>query len=187
MRRYAWGGVSVNYLILAFAIQWGLLCNGFWDQLQLRLKGGTDGLSAIPLTLVNFTRGNFVAAAVLISFGAVIGRVSPLQMVVLVFWQCICSTCNEFIGGHRLHVSDPGGSMFIHIFGASTGLALAWMIGDRPAKDGKTPSTTRHNGTFAMIGTLFLFLFWPSFNAGKLRARAVSKRSGQGPPTALTY
>lgn len=28
--------------------------------------------------------------------------------------------------------------------------------------------TSRHNGTFAMIGTLFLFCFWPSFNAAML-------------------
>lgn len=49
--------------------------------------------------------------------------------------------------------------------------ALAYSLGDAASN---TPGgeeklgTSRHNGTFAMIGTLFLFCFWPSFNAGLL-------------------
>jgi hypothetical protein len=32
MRKYAWSGVSWNYLITAFVIQWAVLMNGFWER-----------------------------------------------------------------------------------------------------------------------------------------------------------
>ena len=66
--------------------------------------------------------------------------------------------------------------MIIHTFGAAFGLALAWAISDK-ANQGEMVKigngedalgTSRHNGTFAMIGTIFLFCFWPSFNAALL-------------------
>ena len=28
LRRYGWSGVSLNFIIAAFCIQWALLCNG---------------------------------------------------------------------------------------------------------------------------------------------------------------
>lgn len=58
--------------------------------------------------------------------------------------------------------------MYIHTFGAACGLAVAWMIGDKAGKAGKYPETSRERGVTAMIGTVFLFAFWPSFNAANL-------------------
>ena len=58
-----------------------------------------------------------------------------------------------------------------HTFGAAFGLAAAYAIGDAAAARAGGEDklgTTRHNGTFAMIGTLFLWCFWPSFNAASL-------------------
>jgi ammonium transporter Rh len=65
--------------------------------------------------------------------------------------------------------------MLIHTFGASFGLAFAMILGDKASNPAQrigngedALGTSRHNGTFAMIGTLFLFCFWPSFNAALL-------------------
>jgi ammonium transporter Rh len=145
-----------------------------------------DGFGAIQLSIGNFIRGDYSAATVLISFGAVLGRVSPLQMVLVLLWEVIMSTANEVIGVHKLGVSDPGGSMYIHTFGAAFGLALSWMLGDKAERgtpeQRATIQTSRHNGTFAMIGTLFLYIFWPSFNA----VRAPSRLFG-GDETQVTH
>jgi ammonium transporter Rh len=73
--------------------------------------------------------------------------------------------------GFDMGISDPGGSIFIHTHGAAFGLALAYAIGDDAlkTKGGEDKlGTSRHNGTFAMIGTTLLFCFWPSFNAALL-------------------
>jgi ammonium transporter Rh len=81
----------------------------------------------------------------------------------------------------HLGVADAGGSMVIHVFGASFGLAFAYVFGDKAAGSAVLPplgngekqlGTSRHNGTFAMIGTLFLFCFWPSFNGALLKGDA---------------
>ena len=60
-----------------------------------------------------------------------------------------------------------GGSMVIHIFGASFGLAFAFVLGDKASNRMHTVGngedalgTSKHNGTFAMIGTLVLFCLW---------------------------
>ncbi len=65
------------------------------------------------------------------------------------------------------HATDIGGSMVIHAFGAYFGLACAWVLGSKNAeKHAATASSNASSDQFAMIGTLFLWLFWPSFNAG---------------------
>ena len=48
--------------------------------------------------------GDFAAAAVLISFGAVLGKVSPLQLVVMAIVEVIFYTANEYVGVGMLRV-----------------------------------------------------------------------------------
>jgi len=87
-------------------------------------------------------------------------------------------TANVVIGINALQISDAGGSQVIHTFGAAFGLALAYVLGDKPSK---TPGgleklgTNRSNALFAMIGTIVLWAFWPSFNAALLSGSAVSR------------
>lgn len=60
---------------------------------------------------------------------------------------------------------DAGGSSAIHTFGAYFGLTVSYILGKSIAPT-KKPSITYISNIFAMIGTFFLWLFWPSFNAG---------------------
>lgn len=71
----------------------------------------------IPLNMEALINADYTAATVLISFGAVIGRVSPTQLVVMALLEVVCSTANVIIGMYELGVNDPGGSMLIHTFG----------------------------------------------------------------------
>ncbi|XP_011377990.1 ammonium transporter Rh type C [Pteropus vampyrus] len=63
-------------------------------------------------------------------------------------------------------VKDAGGSMTIHTFGAYFGLTVTWIL-YRPnlyqSKERQSP--VYHSDLFAMIGTLFLWMYWPSFNS----------------------
>jgi len=180
LRRYAWSGVSINYLICAFVLQWALLCNGFWTNVAGRYFGTIPSTSfpSIPMTLEAFINADYTVATVLISFGALLGRLSPLQALFMSFWEVILCTANVAIL-NALGVSDIGGTMVIHVFGAAFGLAFAYVFGDdalRGKGNGEEKlGTSRHNGTFAMIGTLFLFCFWPSFNAALLTGDAQAR------------
>jgi ammonium transporter Rh len=173
LRRYAWSGVSINYVLCAFCLQWGLLCLGFWRNVRARYTGALppDAFPAIPINLEGMINADYTVATVLISFGAVLGRLSPTQALWLAFFEVACSTANVVVCEH-LGVADVGGSMVIHVFGAAFGLAFAAVLGDRALQGQgngeRALGTSRHNGTFAMIGTLFLFCFWPSFNGALL-------------------
>lgn len=166
LHRYSWSGVALNYILTVVTIQWAILTQGFWLDVSNYRRGISAIFPAIPLNIAALINADYTAATVLISFGAVIGRVSPTQLVFMTLCEVVFSTANVIIGVNELGVNDPGGSMLIHVFGAAFGLAVAYMVGDK-SKHSK-PKTSLTNGTFAMIGTLFLFAFWPSFNAAML-------------------
>jgi ammonium transporter Rh len=74
--------------------------------------------------------------------------------------------------------------MTIHMFGAYFGLALSMCL-SRGTKRKASPdqfepsrelnSSTNSSDTFAMIGTLFLWMYWPSFNAGIVNGTQVAE------------
>jgi ammonium transporter Rh len=70
--------------------------------------------------------------------------------------------------GYFYQIVDIGGSMLIHSFGAYFGLAVASVIDKRKAREPGSvkEGSSYHSDVFAMIGTIFLWMFWPSFNGG---------------------
>jgi ammonium transporter Rh len=56
--------------------------------------------------------------------------------------------------------------MNIHLFGAYFGLAVSSILGKKHSYGDNLPVVTRMSGTFSMIGTFFLWIYWPSFNSG---------------------
>jgi ammonium transporter Rh len=73
---------------------------------------------------------------------------------------------NDRLGQVTFGAVDVGGSMFVHAFGAYFGLGCAWVLGrgktDKIAANDNNGSN-KTSDTFAMIGTVFLWVFWPSF------------------------
>jgi ammonium transporter Rh len=61
-----------------------------------------------------------------------------------------------------------GGSVNIHQFGAYFGLSVAWVIG-KPAVSADDEGG-HVSDLFSLIGTIFLWVYWPSFNGGALEA-----------------
>ena len=72
---------------------------------------------------------------------------------------------NEIIVYELVKIYDVGGSMPIHTFGAVCGMTICTMI-SKKLKPTKHMPISHTSMTFAFIGTFFLWLFWPSFNAG---------------------
>jgi|JI10StandDraft_1071094.scaffolds.fasta_scaffold349215_2 ammonium transporter Rh len=83
-------------------------------------------------------------------------------------------TLNEDIVYNVIGINDAGGSMPIHTFGAYFGLTVCFILGKKVHVKKKV-ETTVFNSTFAMIGTLFLWMYWPSFNAGFFPENAFQK------------
>jgi len=57
-----------------------------------------------------------------------------------------------------------GGSIIIHVFGCYFGLAASWWF--QPTRASKSPNNlSNHNSEIvALVGSIFLWIYWPSFN-----------------------
>ena len=156
LKRYGYSAVSFNLLIAAFVIQWAIIIRGF-----LSGKGDT-----FTIGVSDMLTGDFAAATVLISFGAVLGKTGPIQLLVMALIEVILSQVNEHIGLEVLHAADVGESMYIHAFGAYFGMTVAWMLYHENPEDHVNEGSVYHSDLFSLIGTVFLWIYWPSFNGG---------------------
>uniref|UniRef100_A0A8D0G0U0 Ammonium transporter Rh type A n=1 Tax=Strix occidentalis caurina TaxID=311401 RepID=A0A8D0G0U0_STROC len=156
LKKYGFSSVGINMLIAAFGLQWGTLMQGFWHS-----KGGK-----IHVDVKSIINADFSTATALISFGAVLGKTSPAQMLIMTILEVTIFACNEHLVTEILQATDVGASMTIHAFGAYFGLAVTLVL-YRPGLKNKheNEESTYDSDMFAMIGTLFLWLFWPSFNS----------------------
>ncbi|XP_022346749.1 ammonium transporter Rh type B [Enhydra lutris kenyoni] len=157
LQRYGFGGVGFTFLLAAFALQWSTLVQGFLHSTH----GGR-----IHVGVQSMVNADFCAGAVLISFGAVLGRTGPAQLLLMALLETVLFGINEFVLLSLLEVKDAGGSMTIHTFGAYFGLVLSRVL-YRPQleKSKHRQGSIYHSDLFAMIGTIFLWVFWPSFNS----------------------
>ncbi|KAG8182689.1 hypothetical protein JTE90_017667 [Oedothorax gibbosus] len=155
MKRYGYSAVGLNLLLAAIAIQWAIVMQGVWNT--------QDG--QIPINIVSLTGGNFASATVLITYGALLGKASPVQLLAVCVIEITVFACNEHLGVHIYQAADIGGSIFLHTFGAYFGLGVAYMLYSKDVEDNIKEGSNYHSDLFAMIGTVFLWMFWPSFNS----------------------
>jgi ammonium transporter Rh len=162
LRKYGFSAVGLNFVVACLCIQWHILVGGFseqWTDFGFHAKE----FHKINISLQSFLLADFAAASVLISFGALLGKVSPTQLLLLGLFEIVVFSFNECISLNSWHVSDMGGSMVVHVFGAYFGLAASWVLTSDSAKQRSENSSDYRSDLFAMIGTLFLWIFWPSF------------------------
>nr|XP_035926195.1 ammonium transporter Rh type B isoform X2 [Halichoerus grypus] len=157
LQRYGFSSVGFTFLLAAFALQWSTLVQGFLHSMH---RGH------IHVGVESMINADFCAGAVLISFGAVLGKTGPAQLLLMALLETVLFGINEFVLLSLLGVKDAGGSMTIHTFGAYFGLVLSRVL-YRPQleKSKHLQGSVYHSDLFAMIGTIFLWIFWPSFNS----------------------
>lgn len=93
---------------------------------------------------------------------------SRLQLLVIGILEVVFYGINNLIAVKYLKYADAGGSIVIHTFGAYFGLALSRVLYSKDSLDNPKEGSVYQSDIFAMIGTVFLWLFWPSFNAALL-------------------
>ncbi|KAL7888593.1 hypothetical protein AOLI_G00035670 [Acnodon oligacanthus] len=156
LKRYGFSSVGINLLLAAFGLQWGLLLQNIWHL--------DDG--KIKVSIEKMINADFSTATVLISFGAVLGKTSPVQLLIMTLLEITTFCLNEHLAVGVLEASDVGASMTIHAFGAYFGLAVARVLYRPGLRNGHdNEGSVYHSDLFAMIGTVYLWMFWPSFNS----------------------
>lgn len=138
-----------------------------------------------PLPLLpSMVSADFCTAAVLISSGAVLGRVNPIQLLLMTLLEVPLFACNEFIllsllgvsGPPKIRlatgllpppsgpiptrvscthqISDSGGSLTVHAFGAYFGLMVSRALRALPVDEGgEQQDAGRQPDAFTVLGT----------------------------------
>ena len=186
LKKYGLSAVSLNMLVSALAIQWGILVYGFFhpsydtcalsvnkrdvehaaDQVEVLYNNNcTPNYPWIDISLGTMVDAEFAVAAVLISFGVLLGTISPLQLIFMTLIEIVLFNVNKIIGRSILGAVDAGDTIFVHMFAAYFGLAVSRVLYDKNIATNDKASTTPTSDLFSMVGTIFMWMFWPSFNA----------------------
>lgn len=157
LKKYGYSATGFNYLLGALLIQWAIIMRGVYE-----LEDGK-----INISLSSMIGADIAVASVLISMGALLGRTSPIQLLSMGIIEIAVFAANEYFQLQFLRVADAGGSIVVHSFGAYFGLAVSFML--RPKKGenvaGPQEGPTYQSDIFAMLGSIFLWIYWPSFNS----------------------
>ncbi|XP_034388078.1 ammonium transporter Rh type B-like [Cyclopterus lumpus] len=156
-RFYGFSGMVFNFLTATFAIQWAILIQGFFQFYY-------DG--QIHLGVINLLNAEFACAVVLISFGAVIGKTSPVQLLVMALLEIPVFAVTEWAVLKYIRINDAGGTILIHLFACYFGLGVTFVLYRPSLNNGHSREiTSYHSDILSVMGTLFLWVFWPSFNS----------------------
>ncbi len=167
VKKYGRSAVTATYLLVSVAIPTYIAVN-------------STGLIGEPKEEVDrLLLAEFAAASLLICAGAPLGRLKMPQYLLLGLLFIPCYMINEWIllesglgliprGGFV----DTGGSILIHAFGALFGLGVIMTM--TTEKEFGVPVEADHTSDqFSMLGSMVLWLFWPSFCAGLVEPRQV--------------
>lgn len=155
LKAYGLGAIGFTMLIASLGMQWSMILESLARKAELKVDSSA------------LLHADLGVAAVLVSFGAVIGRISPTQIVMLVLLELPVYTINKVFLIHQFdtskHVRDGGSTIVVHVFGAYFGLAAATVLG--PAVKDRLKCSSYQSDIFSLIGTMFLWMFLPTFVA----------------------
>jgi ammonium transporter Rh len=156
--RYGYSAVTGTYLVVAAGVPL---------YIALRASGVLSAESVDAHSIRALLLAEFAVASALIAAGAVLGRVRLYQYALLACLMVPLYMLNERLvldGGLGVTkgFTDAAGSITIHAFGAYFGLGLAVALTSRQQRSLEVSSDAASN-RFSMIGSMVLWLFWPSF------------------------
>lgn len=157
MRRYGFGAITGTYLVVAVSLPLYILLRA----------NGIFGHALEPHTLDALLFAELAGATALIAMGAVLGRLRVFQYALLALLVVPLYLLNEWIvlddalgltGGFQ----DTAGSIVIHAFGAYFGMAMSIVLTTAYQRS-KPMESDPTSDRYAMLGSVVLWLFWPSF------------------------
>lgn len=119
------------------------------------------------MNISGFLYAEFAAASLLICMGAVLGRLKMDQYFVLSILFTLAYIFNEWLlleSGLFEGFLDTGGSVAIHAFGAYFGLGVVATTAKK-FQDKPGPKADKISNEFCLLGSMILWLFWPSFTS----------------------
>jgi ammonium transporter Rh len=157
VRRYGFGATTGTYLVVATGLPLYMLLRA----------NGVFAHEIAPNTVKALLFAEFAVATALIAMGAVLGRLRVFQYALLALLLVPAYLMNEWLVldngmGLTEGYQDTAGSVIIHAFGAYFGLGLSLAL-TTPRQRMQPIESDATSDRFAMLGSMVLWLFWPSF------------------------
>ncbi|XP_066494788.1 RH-like protein [Tiliqua scincoides] len=164
LKRYSLSSAGFGLLLVALGVQWALIVDGF-------LFSGT-----IRINLYSILTAIMSTTAVLVSAGATLGKANPIQLACMAVVEVTVFTVSRWIAVEYLKVESHVTVMYVHIFGTYFGVMVSWMLyGSSQSPNVEKERSKPVSDMFAMLGTLFLWMFWPTFNSVLIKNEAERK------------
>jgi len=169
VKRYAYGSLFFSFFIAIIALQWGFLLNGFYQEASNNSWGRLD------LTIRNLILALYCSTALVVSHGAVLGKLGIFggEAFFYAIWGVVIWTTNYFVCIFVLKAADTGGAMTVHLWGGLYGIGATVFLSRYWDKKDPVYTSDFHpdqgstylSDIMAMIGTIFLWVLFPAWNA----------------------
>lgn len=164
VKKYGRSAITATFLLVSISIPLYLAFRGF-------------GIFETKGEMEQLILAEFGAASLLIAAGAVLGRIRMYQYLILGLLFIPFYMLNELIVvGDYFHfvgkVADTGGSIVIHAFGAIFGISAAIFLTTKEQMETPIESDATSD-RFSGLGSMVLWIFWPSFCAALVPAEAI--------------
>jgi len=157
VRNHGYSSITATFLVVSIAIPMYVIIKSF----------GGEGFAKATINIDTLLFAEFAAASLLIAIGAPLGRLKMDQYVAMGLLFVPAYIFNEWLileSGLFKGFLDTGGSIVIHAFGAYFGLGVIantlYKFKDDPVCENNAVTNQ-----FCLLGSMILWLFWPSFTS----------------------
>ena len=157
VRNHGYTSLTATFLVVSIAIPMYMIIKSF---------GGEDFVKS-TISIDTLLYAEFAAASLLIAIGAPLGRLKMDQYIIMGLMFVPAYIFNEWLvldSGMFKGFLDTGGSIVIHAFGAYFGLGVVANTYSKFKHD-KVCENTPNSNQFCLLGSMILWLFWPSFTS----------------------
>jgi len=121
---------------------------------------------SFSLDMIDIVDAMFSTVPTLISFGVLVGKMAPVQNVVLVFLNVAAYAFNYWLCIYVVGAVDgTGGSTTTHTFGAFFGAACTAIASPKDAYRNPDCKGRYQSEIFSLFGTLLIWAYYPSYNS----------------------
>ncbi len=166
VRKHGFSSITATFLVVSAALPLYMLIRSF----------GSGEFQLSIVSIDSFILAEFAAASLLIAIGAPLGKLKMDQYLVMAGLFIPAYIFNEWLileSGYFPGFVDAGGSVVIHAFGAYFGLGV---IANTFSKFENGPQSENNpmSNQFCLIGSMILWIFWPSFTSALVAPEQVA-------------
>ena len=97
LKKYSYSAVGFNFILATFVLEWSLLVEGWIEMIKTHESNFTFSIHSLLVS-------DFTSASILIAFGAIIGKTTLSQLLVMGFFQVVFQRFNEYVCVEHLKV-----------------------------------------------------------------------------------